>query len=75
LLRLLRRGWGAPLFCPWWLPCDGDGMLPEAALPEVPVGSPAREPAVQTDVLGRIQDGETLYGTAARLWGSARVAG
>jgi len=50
-------------------------MLPEAALPEVPVGSPAREPAVQTDVLGRIQDGETLYGTAARLWGSARVAG
>lgn len=44
-------------------------------LPDVPAGSPAREPAVQTDALGRIQDGETLYGTVARLWGSARAAG
>lgn len=50
-------------------------MLPEAALPDVPAGSPAREPVVQTDALSRIQDGETLYGTAARFWGSARAAG
>lgn len=50
-------------------------MLPEAALPDVPAGSPAREPAVQTDALGRIQDGETLYGPASGLWGSARAAG
>lgn len=50
-------------------------MLPEAALPDVPAGSPAREPAVQTDALCRMQDGETLYGTAAQLWGRARAAG
>lgn len=49
--------------------------LPEAALPDVPAVSPAREPAVQTDALGRVQDGETLYGTAAWLWGRARAAG
>lgn len=56
-------------------PSDGDGLLPEAALPDVPVVSLAREPAVQTDALGRIQDGETLYGTADQFWGSARAAG
>lgn len=50
-------------------------MLPEAALPDVSAGSLSREPAVQTDALGRIQDGKTLYGTAAQLWGSARAAG
>lgn len=50
-------------------------MLPEAALPDVPAGSPAREPAVQTDALCRIQDAETLYGTTAQLWGRARAAG
>lgn len=64
-----------PCFAPGGLPCDGDGLLPEAALPDVLAGSPAREPAVQTDALGRIQNGETLYGTAAQLWGSARAAG
>lgn len=31
--------------------------------------------ACSADALGCMQDGETLYGTAARLWGSARVAG
>ena len=41
----------------------------------LPAGSLAREPAVQTDALGRNQDGETLYGAAARLWGSARAVG
>ena len=50
-------------------------MLPEAALPDVSAGSLSREPAVQTDALGRIQDGKTLYGTVAQLWGSARAAG
>lgn len=35
----------------------------------------AREPAVQTDALGHIQDGETLYGTVAQLWGSAERQG
>lgn len=44
-------------------------------MPDVPAGSPAREPAVQTDALGRIQDGETFYGTVAQLWGSARATG
>lgn len=44
-------------------------------MPDVPARSPARGPAVQTDALGRVQDGETLYGTAAQLWGSARAAG
>lgn len=56
-------------------PCDGDGLLPEAALPDVPAVILAREPAVQTDALGHIQDGETLYGTVAQLWGSAERQG
>lgn len=50
-------------------------LLPGAALPDVPAASLAREPAVQTDALGRTRDGETLYGAAARFWGGARVAG
>lgn len=36
--------------------------LSEAALPDVPAGRLARGPAVQTDALDHIQDGETLYG-------------
>lgn len=66
LLRLLQnRGWGVPVM-------ETDCFQ---RLPDVPAVSLAREPAVQTDALGRIQDGETLYGTAAQLWGSARAAG